>query len=212
MSGGEGDGALDAEPTVERWRVVVVALATVAALPLFVLENPSSPGALTGTADAATRLVADATRIETIELVVATPTPVSSTARPAPSVAELSSRARDWHLARSSREAQDRMAVVAHEHEAEALAAARLVAANEFAERAELDALLEARQREADREAEQEEIAEEQREEEEREMRKERLANIQSRIARRDVDADDQCINGQCHRAQLRNYVVVRRP
>ena len=154
MSGGEGDGALDAEPTVERWRVVVVALATVAALPLFVLENPSSPGALTGTADAATRPVADASRIETIELVVATLTPVSSAARPAPSVAELSSRARDWHLARSSRETQDRMAVVAHEHEVEALAAARLVAADEFAERAELDALLEARQREADREAE----------------------------------------------------------
>ncbi|MED5220842.1 MAG: hypothetical protein VYD11_04325, partial [Actinomycetota bacterium] len=151
MSGGEGDGALDAEPTVERWRVVVVALATVAALPLFVLENPSSPGALTGTAGAATRPVADASRFETIELVVATPNRVSSVA---PSVAELSSRARDWHLARSSREAQDRMAVVAHEHEAEALAAARLVAAEEFARRAELDALLEARQREADREAE----------------------------------------------------------
>ncbi|GIT46557.1 MAG: hypothetical protein Ct9H300mP12_11420 [Acidimicrobiales bacterium] len=44
--------------------------------------------------------------------------------------------------------------LLAHEHEAEALAAARLVAADEFAERAELDALLEARQREADREAE----------------------------------------------------------
>ncbi|GIT46556.1 MAG: hypothetical protein Ct9H300mP12_11410 [Acidimicrobiales bacterium] len=63
VSGGEGDGALDAEPTVERWRVVVVALATVAALPLFVLENPSSPGALTGTADAATRPLADASRM-----------------------------------------------------------------------------------------------------------------------------------------------------
>ena len=151
MSGGEGDGALDAEPTVERWRVVVVALATVAALPLFVLENPSSPGALTGTAGAATRPVADASRIETIELVVATPNRVSSAA---PSVAELSSRARDWHLARSSREVQDRMAVAAHEHEAEALAAARLVAVDEFAERAKLEALLEARQREADREAE----------------------------------------------------------
>ena len=131
-----------------------MALATVAALPLFVLENPSSPGALTGSADAATRPGADASRIETIELVVATLNPVSSAAQPSPSVAELSSRARDWHLARSSRETQDRMAVVAHEHEAEALAAARLVAADEFAERAELDALLEARQREADREAE----------------------------------------------------------
>ncbi|MEC8947102.1 MAG: transglycosylase family protein [Actinomycetota bacterium] len=154
MSGGEGDGALDAEPTVERWRVVVVALATVAALPLFVLENPSSPGALTGTAGAAARPVLDASRVETIELVVATPNRASSTARLAPSVVELSSRAREWHLARSSREAQDRMAVVAHEHEAEALAAARMVAADEFAERAELDALLEAKQREAEREAE----------------------------------------------------------
>jgi len=129
-------------------------MATVAALPLFVLENPPSPGALTGTAGAATRPVADAPRVETIELVVATSDRASSVDRPAPAVAELSSRARDWHLARSSREAQDRMAAVAHEHEAEALAAARLVAADEFAERAELDALLEARQREADREAE----------------------------------------------------------
>ena len=50
---GERDGALAAEPTIERWRVAVVALATVAALPLFVLENPASTGALTGVADAA---------------------------------------------------------------------------------------------------------------------------------------------------------------
>jgi len=154
VSGGEGDGALDVEPTVERWRVVVVALATIAALPLFVLENPSSPGALTGTADAATRPVSDAPRIETIELVVATPDRSSSGAWPTPAVSELSSRARDWHLARSTREVQDQMAVVAHEHEAEALAAARLMAAEEFAERAELDALLASRQLEADRQAE----------------------------------------------------------
>ena len=154
MSGGEGDGALDAEPTVERWRVVVVALATVAALPLFVFENPSSPGALTGAAGAATRPVVDAPRVETVELVVATPEGASPVERLAPAVAELSSRAGDWHLARSSREVQDRMAAVAGEHEAKALASARLVAADEFAERAELDALLEARQREADREAE----------------------------------------------------------
>ena len=153
MSGGEGDGALDVEPTVERWRVVVVALATIAALPLFVLENPSSPGALTGTAGAATRSFVDAPRIETIELVVATPDGSSPAAWPDPSVSDLSSRARDWHLARSSREVQDQMAAVAREHEAVALAAARLVAADEYAERAELDALLAARQLEADREA-----------------------------------------------------------
>ena len=52
MSGGERDGALGAETTVERWRVVVVALATIAALPLFVLEDPTSPGSLAGTAEA----------------------------------------------------------------------------------------------------------------------------------------------------------------
>ena len=53
VPGGERDGALAAEPTIERWRVAVVALATLAALPLFVLENPASTGALTGVADAA---------------------------------------------------------------------------------------------------------------------------------------------------------------
>ena len=154
MSGGEGDGALDVEPTVERWRVVVVALATIAALPLFVLENPSSPGALTGTAGAATQALVDAPQIEIIELVVATPDRSSLGAWPTPAVSELSSRARDWHLARSNREVQDQMAVVAHEHEAEAMAAARLMAAEEFAERAELDALLASRQLEADRQNE----------------------------------------------------------
>lgn len=41
---GERDGALVAKPTIERWRVAVVALATLAALPLFVLENPASTG------------------------------------------------------------------------------------------------------------------------------------------------------------------------
>ena len=41
-----------AEPTVERWRVLVVALATVAALLLFVFENPNSPGAATEVAAA----------------------------------------------------------------------------------------------------------------------------------------------------------------
>ena len=154
MFGGEGDGALDVEPTVERWRVVVVVLATIAALPLFVLENPSSPGALTGTAGAATQALVDAPQIEIIELVVATPDRSSSAASPDSSVSDLSSRARDWHQARSTREVQVQMAVVAHEHEAEALAVARLVAADEFAERAKLDSLLASRQLEADRQAE----------------------------------------------------------
>ncbi len=144
------DGALDAEPTVERWRVAVVALATIAALPLFVLENPSSPGALTGTAGAATPLVDVAPRIETVELVV----DASARLQNRSVGAVLSSRARDWHVARSSREVQQQMTVLAREHEAEALAAAQLIADDEYAEQAELDALLAAKQLEADRETE----------------------------------------------------------
>ena len=49
---GERDGALEAETTIERWRIVVVAVATIAALPLFVLENPNSFGSATSVAGA----------------------------------------------------------------------------------------------------------------------------------------------------------------
>ncbi len=146
--------------------MVVVALATLAALPLFVLEDPSSPGALTGTASAATSgSVAptdgsvggpgDGTVV--VELVVAAAPAVHHQ----PDVARLSSRAEDWHLARAGREVQDRLAAVAREHEAEALAAARLVAADEYAEREALDALLAAKRREAEREAERKRLREE---------------------------------------------------
>ena len=130
--------------------MAVVALATIAALPLFVLENPSSPGALTGTAGAATPLVDVAPRIETVELVV----DASARLQNRSVGAVLSSRARDWHVARSSREVQQQMTVLAREHEAEALAAAQLIADDEYAEQAELDALLAAKQLEADRETE----------------------------------------------------------
>lgn len=169
-SGGERDGALDSERIVERWRVVVVALATLAALPLFLFEDPSSPGALTGKASAATNgshaasdsstdTQTDAKRqIETIELVVGDVIAVPDSA---PDLSQLSSRAEDWHLARASREIQDRLAANARRHESEALAAARLVAADEFAEREALDALLEAKRREADREAERVRLREE---------------------------------------------------
>ena len=151
MSGGERDGALDAEPTVERWRVVVVALATIAALPLFVLENPSSPGSLTGTADASGAPVVQpekAQRAEVVDLVL------SSAPWFEPDVAGLSDRAQAWHVARSSRATLARLAEVARHHEADALAVARLVAADEFADQARLEALLAARQVEIDREAE----------------------------------------------------------
>ncbi len=151
VSGGERDGALDAEPTVERWRVVVVALATIAALPLFVFENPSSPGSFTGTAGAVGApevQTVEAQRLEVVELVVA------AAPRFEPDVAGLSDRAQVWHLARSRRDTVARLAEVARHHEADALAAARLVAADEYADQARLEAVLAARQAEIDREAE----------------------------------------------------------
>jgi hypothetical protein len=142
---------------VERWRVVVVALATIAALPLFVLEDPTSPGSLAGTAGASVAPAVDEIDppMEVIELVVA------SGPHFVPDVAKMSARAQDWHAARSSRPVLARLAEVAHRHEAEALAAAHLVAASEFAEQERLDALLEARRREAEREAERVRLREE---------------------------------------------------
>jgi hypothetical protein len=157
VSGGERDGALGAETTVERWRVVVVALATVAALPLFVLEDPTSPGSLAGTAGASAAPAVDkiSPPTQVVELVVA------SDSRLVPNVAEMSARAQDWHAARSSLPVLARLAEVARQHEAEALAAAHLVAAGEFAAQERLNAILEARQRETEREAERVRLREE---------------------------------------------------
>ena len=157
VSGGERDGALGAETTVERWRVVVVALATVAALPLFVLEDPTSPGSLAGTAGASAAPAVDkiSPSTQVVELVVA------SDSQLVPNVAEMSARAQDWHAARSSLPVLARLAEVARQHEAEALAAAHLVAAGEFAAQERLNAILEARQREAEREAERARLREE---------------------------------------------------
>ena len=52
---------LETNPNIERWRIVVVALATVAALPLFLFENPNSTASLTGVAGADTRVVTSST-------------------------------------------------------------------------------------------------------------------------------------------------------
>ena len=115
----ERDGALAAEPTIERWRVAVVALATLAALPLFVLENPASTGALTGVADAADAparaLTADATADRFFDM-----TP-------------LVERAEHWHDARATMAIILRLDSAAAEHEAEAIALAREVADFEYA-------------------------------------------------------------------------------
>jgi len=157
VSGGERDGALGAETTVERWRVVVVALATIAALPLFVLEDPTSPGSLAGTAGASVAPAVDeiGPPTQVVELVVA------SDSQFVPDVAEMSARAQGWHVARSSLPVLAQLVEVARQHEAEALAAARLVAVEEFAAQERLNAILKARQREAEREAERVRLREE---------------------------------------------------
>ena len=135
-----------ADFTVERWRVVVVALATVAALPLFVLEDPGSIGALTG--------FADATGGASVMIVepVATASAASTTV-PTVDVAALSRRADAWHVARSNAPTIARLAEAARLHEAEALALAREIADTEYEDRESLDALLKAKKEESNRQA-----------------------------------------------------------
>ena len=123
--------------------MVVVALATIAAVPLFVFEDSSSPASFTGTAGAS-----GAPEVQSVELVVAV------APRFEPDVAGLSDRAQVWHLARSKRDTTARLAEVSRHHEADALAAARLVAVDEFADQARLEVLLATQQAEIDRQAE----------------------------------------------------------
>ena len=115
----ERDGALAAEPTIERWRVAVVALATLAALPLFVLENPASTGALTGVADAADAPARALTAVATADRSF--------------DVTPLVERAEHWHDARATMAIILRLDSAAAEHEAEAIALAREVADFEYA-------------------------------------------------------------------------------
>ena len=115
----ERDGALAAEPTIERWRVAVVALATLAALPLFVLENPASTGALTGVADAADAPARALTAVATVDRSF--------------DVTPLVERAEHWHGARATMAIILRLDSAADEHEAEAIALAREVADFEYA-------------------------------------------------------------------------------
>ena len=121
-----------------------MALATVAALPLFVLEDPGSIGALTG--------VADATGGASVMIVepVATASAASTTV-PTVDVAALSRRADAWHVARSNAPTIARLAEAARLHEAEALALAREIADTEYEDRESLDALLKAKKEESNR-------------------------------------------------------------
>jgi len=139
-----------AESTVERWRVVVVALATIAALPLFVLENPDSTGSLTGVADA----TGSVELALSVPIVVGDAVPDWTTPTSPADIANLADRAEEWHVARSNLPTVNRLAEAARMYEAEAIAMAQEIVAVEFAEREALDAILAAKQTEADRQAE----------------------------------------------------------
>jgi|TARA_B100000959_G_scaffold45626_1_gene46312 hypothetical protein len=151
-----------AEFTVERWRVVVVALATIAALPLFVLEDPDSTGSLTGVADASSSVeLALSVPIVLVDAVAAGPVSDWTTPTSPADITNLVDRADEWHVARSNLPTVNRLAEAARMYEAEAIAMAQEIVAVEFAEREALDAILAAKQVEADRQAERARLREE---------------------------------------------------
>ncbi|MBT6064224.1 MAG: hypothetical protein HOG52_05415 [Actinobacteria bacterium] len=151
-----------AEFTVERWRVIVVALATVAALPLFVMENPDSTGSLTGVADASNSVeLALSVPIVVVDAAVGTAASDWTTPTSPADVANLADRAEAWHVARSNLPTVNRLAEAARKYEAEAIALAQEIVAVEFAEREALDTILASKQKEADRQAERARLREE---------------------------------------------------
>ncbi len=151
-----------AEFTVERWRVVVVALATIAALPLFVLEDPDSTGSLAGVADASSSVeLALSVPIVLVDAVAAGPVSDWTTPTSPADITNLVDRADEWHVARSNLPTVNRLAEAARMYEAEAIAMAQEIVAVEFAEREALDAILAAKQVEADRQAERARLREE---------------------------------------------------
>ena len=124
---------LETNPSIERWRIVVVALATIAALPLFLFENPNSTASLTGVAGADTRAVA-----------TSNPSLSETDSYQAKSqdynekTYMLLDRSEDWHTARSLLMTANRLRGVAVKYEEEAIDRARLISEEEFTEREKL--------------------------------------------------------------------------
>ncbi len=124
---------LETNPSIERWRIVVVALATIAALPLFLFENPNSTASLTGVAGADTRAVA-----------TSNPSLSETDSYQAKSqdynekTYMLLNRSEDWHTARSLLMTANRLRGVAVKYEEEAIDRARLISEEEFTEREKL--------------------------------------------------------------------------
>ena len=119
---------LETNPIIERWRFVVVALATIAALPLFLFENPNSTGSLTGTAGAGT--TAAPTTIEPVQ-----EDDQTDSRRVGEGELYLLNRSENWHSARTTWNTVERLRSAAVIYEAEAMDMAREISEAEFSEK-----------------------------------------------------------------------------
>ena len=140
---GERDGALEAKKTVERWRIAVVALATVAALPLFALEDPQAAGSLTATANASEASISQETFSITNN--------GSANSELFFDTALLVGRAQDWYDTRAALTIVERIQSAAVVHEVEAMALAREISEAEYDRHAEVASTVALLRRERER-------------------------------------------------------------
>ena len=119
---------LETNPIIERWRLVVVLLATIAALPLFLFENPNSTGSLTGVAGAGTTAALGTSAL--LEL-----NGPANDQRVAEGELFLLNRAENWHSARTTWNMVERLQSAAVKYEEEAMEMAREISDAEFAEK-----------------------------------------------------------------------------
>ncbi len=117
---------LETNPIIERWRLIVVLLATIAALPLFLFENPNSTGSLTGTAGAGTTAAPDTRALSQEQL---------NTQRVLDGELFLLNRSKNWHSARTTWNMVERLQSAAVQYEKEAIEMAREISEAEFIEK-----------------------------------------------------------------------------
>mgnify|MGYP003321352709 FL=1 len=123
-----GGRVLETNPIIERWRLIVVLLATIAALPLFLFENPNSTGSLTGTAGAGTTAAPTTSALMQQN-------DQTGDQRVIEGELFLLNRAENWHSARTTWKMVERLHSAAVKYEEEAMEMAREISEAEFAEK-----------------------------------------------------------------------------